>query len=66
MKIPRGKFIGERVGGLPAHEAEHFIKCPACGGWIDMRDLGSVFDHEGRPILARTQAQRGGVSDLCP
>lgn len=47
MKIPRGKFIGERVGGLPAHEAEHFIKCPACGGWIDMRDLGSVFDHEG-------------------
>jgi hypothetical protein len=28
-------------------EVEHFIKCETCGGWIDCRDLGSVFDHEG-------------------
>ena len=45
--IPRGKFIGERVDGPPADAAEHFIKCQVCGGWLYMRDLGQVFDHEG-------------------
>jgi hypothetical protein len=44
--IPRGKFIGERVGP-PVDETEHFLQCEACGGWIDCRDLGSVFGHEG-------------------
>jgi hypothetical protein len=46
-EIPRGKYLGERVGGPPREEAEHFIKCAACGGWIDCRDLGAVFSHEG-------------------
>ena len=36
--IPRGRYRGER---------EHFIRCPACGGWIDCRDLACVFEHEG-------------------
>ena len=45
--IPRGKYLGKPAGGTPADEAAHFIKCPACGGWIDMRDLGAVLDHEG-------------------
>lgn len=45
--IPRGKYTGKPLGEPPADEAEHFIKCEACGGWIDCRDLGSVFDHEG-------------------
>jgi hypothetical protein len=31
----------------PLSEAEHLWKCEACGGWIDMRDLGAVLDHEG-------------------
>ena len=26
--IPRGKYIGERVGGPPKDDAEHFIRCP--------------------------------------
>lgn len=43
---PRGKHIGRRLGP-PVEEAEHFIRCPACGGWIDMRDLGQVMEHEG-------------------
>jgi len=30
----------------PAEE-EHFYKCPACGGLVDCRELGQVFDHEG-------------------
>jgi hypothetical protein len=45
--IPRGKYIGKRVGDQPKDEAEHFIRCPACQGWIDCRDLGQVFEHEG-------------------
>lgn len=45
--IPRGKYIGKRVGDPPVDEAEHFIKCAVCGGWIDCRDLGQVFQHEG-------------------
>ena len=44
---PRGTYKGERVGKPLTDEAEHFIRCPACGGWIDCRDLGQVFEHEG-------------------
>lgn len=28
-------------------ETDHFMKCPACGGYFDMRDLGAVFAHDG-------------------
>ena len=46
---------GERVGKPATDEAEHFIRCPACGGWIDCRDLACVFEHEGPlPIRRRT------------
>jgi hypothetical protein len=41
--IPRGTFIGKRVGVQPIDEAEHFFRCEACRGWIDMRDLAQVF-----------------------
>ena len=44
--VPRGSVIGMVTGGPPLTEAEHFLKCEACGGWFDMRDLGAVFDHE--------------------
>jgi hypothetical protein len=26
----------------------HFIQCPACGAWIDMRDLGLALQHAGK------------------
>ena len=52
--VPRGKIIGKRIGGEPTQEAEHFIRCPACGGWIDCRDLGQVLEHEG-PLAHPTQ-----------
>lgn len=45
--IRRGELIGERLGGAPASEAEHFMQCPTCGGYVDMRDLGQVLEHEG-------------------
>ncbi len=44
--VPRGKFIGTRDKPV-TDESEHFMKCETCGGWLDMRDLGQVFDHEG-------------------
>ena len=49
----RGKYIGDAVDP-PTDEAEHFIKCEACGGWIDCRDIAMVFDHEGTPRWAVT------------
>jgi hypothetical protein len=52
MMIPRGKYLGGHVGGPPKDEAEHFVRCPACGGWIDCRDLGQVFDHFLRQLFA--------------
>ena len=45
FSIRRGAYIG-RPDVEPANEADHFYKCAVCGGWVDMRDLGSVFDHE--------------------
>jgi hypothetical protein len=29
--IPRSKYLGRRLGTEPKDEAEHFIKCGACG-----------------------------------
>jgi hypothetical protein len=36
IDVPRGKYPGKIVGAPPKDEAEHFIKCPACAGWIDL------------------------------
>jgi hypothetical protein len=30
--------------GVAQSEA-YFMRCPGCGGWFDMRDLGAVFEH---------------------
>jgi hypothetical protein len=35
--IPRGTVMGERIGRPPLTEAEHFQKCEACGGCLDVR-----------------------------
>ena len=43
-------------GRSAQEEAQHFIRCPACGGWIDCRDLVQVFEHEG-PLPHATQDQ---------
>ena len=46
--IPRGTYKGERVGKPLTDEAEHFIRCPACDGWIDCRDLGQSSSTKAR------------------
>jgi hypothetical protein len=37
---------GQRIGGEPADEAEHFYTCEHCGQSVDRRDLFSVLHHE--------------------
>jgi hypothetical protein len=44
---PRGTVIGRQVSGPPLTEAEHFWKCPLCGGYVDMRDRVWLEDHQG-------------------
>jgi hypothetical protein len=39
-------FRGERIGGEPADESEHFYVCDACGQAVDKRDLFAVLHHE--------------------
>ena len=29
--IQRGKYLGKCLGDPPKDEAEHFVRCPACG-----------------------------------
>jgi hypothetical protein len=41
--IPRHKGID--ADGIARAEADHFMKCPGCGEWFDMRDLGQVLAH---------------------
>jgi hypothetical protein len=43
----RGTVIRRQVAGWPLTEAEHFLKCPLCGGYADMRDRVWLEDHEG-------------------
>ena len=43
--MPRGVYMG--TPSRPMCEAERFKRCPVCGGYIDILDLGWVTDHEG-------------------
>lgn len=44
---PPGRDHGERVDRKPQSEAENFIQCPLCGGFVDIRYLAQVLEHEG-------------------
>jgi hypothetical protein len=43
MTIPRN--TGSDLDGVAQTEADHFMKCPGCGQWFDMRDLRQVIEH---------------------
>jgi hypothetical protein len=30
---------------MPQREEDHFMRCPVCHKWFDMRDLRDVFEH---------------------
>jgi hypothetical protein len=36
---------GVDVDGKAQTEADHFMKCPGCGEWFDMRDLDRQLAH---------------------
>lgn len=40
-----GRYKGEALDPV-ASEADHDYCCPQCGEWVDMRNLGEVFEHE--------------------
>ncbi len=71
---PCGRYLGS-VGDPPQDETEHFIRCPACSGWIDCRDLAQVFEHNlpllhpilvtGKDIEARKLGSRREAKDWC-
>jgi hypothetical protein len=33
---------GRDADGVAQTESDHFMKCPGCGQWFDMRDLAQV------------------------
>ena len=54
--VPPGRPVGEP----PTGEADHFIQCPVCTEWIDMRDLGQVIEHEEKDCSSRSDRPEGG------
>jgi hypothetical protein len=57
ISVPSGKHIGERLDDNLKDESGHFIRCRACGAWVDCRDLNAILEHAGPlPHPARTQA----------
>ena len=59
-RVPPPIRRGDRAanGWVPESEADHFVQCPGCGAWVDMRDLGMVLDH-ARPL--RHPVRQGAV-----
>jgi hypothetical protein len=51
--IPRGRYKGERVGAPVTDEAEHFIRCPACGGGLIAANLLKCSSTKGRCRIRR-------------
>jgi hypothetical protein len=39
--------MGKQGDGEDEDEAGHFMRCPFCGGLIDMRDVAQVLEHDG-------------------
>jgi hypothetical protein len=46
------EIIGHRVDREVIDDAKHFLRCPDCGGWIDIGGLGP--GRRARPAAAHT------------
>jgi hypothetical protein len=44
--VPRQKYNNKKID-MPKDESGYFIRCPACGGRIDVRDVRKVLEHDG-------------------
>jgi DnaJ-class molecular chaperone len=47
-RIPKTD-IGNQITGSPLSEAEHFRKCPLCGGDVDTHDRVWIDEHQQPP-----------------
>jgi uncharacterized C2H2 Zn-finger protein len=36
---------GVDADGIAETEGDHFMKCPGCGRWLDMRDVLQIVEH---------------------
>jgi hypothetical protein len=36
---------GKPLGWTAQREGDHFMRCPVCHKWFDMRDLRDAFEH---------------------
>jgi hypothetical protein len=54
------KSRGKPYGWTPQTELEHFMRCPVCHKWFDMRDLVEAFEHyhDGPELQQNEKAQR--------
>jgi len=50
------KYRSRHVSDELKDEAEQFVRCAACGGYLDLCDAGQVFDHLG-PLPHPAQAK---------
>jgi hypothetical protein len=57
IEFPRDRYSSRRMRDPSKGKVEYSYRCPVCGGWVDCRDLGQVFDHEG-PLPHPTQDWR--------
>jgi hypothetical protein len=53
-------------GGIAETEADHFMRCPGCREWFDMRDLSQVTEqvHDGSEIGGSEAAEDEGEISL--
>ena len=53
MNLPRGKYIGKRVGQPATDEAEHFIRCRPAAGRLIAAILAKFSSTKGRYRIRR-------------
>jgi hypothetical protein len=58
----RGKYLDERQRRFPDKAADSHIRCPKCGGWIDVSDLGAVVDHAGPRCRTRQSINHSEIT----
>jgi hypothetical protein len=61
-------MTGRHADGVAESEADHFMKCPACGQWFDMRDLVKCWStsttRKSRSARVRPPRAKPGIEDV--
>jgi len=51
--------------GVAETEADHFMKCPGCGEWFDMRDLDQLLAHVHDAEIEIKESPRSRRANEC-